>query len=82
MFTKLGGVIRSVIPACNCFFRELHVIKFPDASNKFVISDAAGNDGCVLDRSTVVGSNYVDQGFRVISYSSWCANQLCETKEL
>ena len=34
MFTKFGGVIRSVIPACNCFFRELHVIKFPDASNK------------------------------------------------
>ena len=82
MFTKFGGVIRSVIPACNCFFRELHVIKFPDASNKFVISDAAGNDGGVLDRSTVVGSNYGDQRFRVISYSSWFANQLLETKEL
>ena len=82
MFTKFGGVIRSVIPACNCFFRELHVIKFPDASNKFMISDAAGNDGGVLDRSTVVGSNYDDQRFRVISYSSWFANQLLETKEL
>ena len=50
------------------------MIKFPDVSNKFVISDAAGNNGGVLDRSTVVGSNYVDQGFRVISYSSWCSN--------
>ena len=82
MFTKLGWVIRSVIPACNCFFKELHVIKFPDTFNQFVISDAAGNGGGVLDRSTVVGSNYVDQRFRLISYSSWCANQLLETKEL
>ena len=57
MFTKLYGVIRSVIPGCNCFFRELHVIKFSDASNKFVISDAVGNDGGVLDRIRVVGSN-------------------------
>ena len=57
------------------------MIKFPDVSNKFVISDAAGNNGGVLDRSTVVGSNYVDQGFRVISYSSWCSNQLRETRE-
>ena len=76
MFTKLGRVARSVIPACNCFFREVHVIKFPDVSNKFVISDAAGNNGGVLDKSTVVGGIYVDQGFRVISYSSWCTNQL------
>ena len=82
MLTKFGGFIRSVIPACNCLFRELHVIKFPDASNKFVISDATGNDGGVLDRSTAVGYNYVDQGFCVISYSSWCANQLREIKEL
>ena len=81
MFTRFGGVIRSVIPACSCFFRELHVIKFADTFIQFVISDAAGNGGGVLDRSTVVGSNYVDQGFRVISYSSWCANQLRETKE-
>ena len=56
------------------------MIKFPDASNKFVICDTAENDSGVLDRSTVVGSNYVDQGFRVISYSSWCANQLRETR--
>lgn len=44
--------------------------KFPDASNKFVISDAAENDGGFLDIRTVVGSNYVAQGFCVISYSS------------
>ena len=82
MLFKLGWVIRSVIPACNCFFREHHVIKFPDTSDKFVINDAAGNNGGALDRSTVFGSNYVDQGFRAISYSSWCVNQLRETKEL
>ena len=74
--------MRSVIPACNCFFRKFYVIKFSDASNKFTIHDAAGNDCSVLDRSRVVGSNYIDQGLRVISYSSWCVNQLFETKEL
>ena len=58
------------------------MIKFPDASNKFVISNAAGNNDGVVDTCTVVGSTYVDQGFRVISYSGWCANQLCKTKEL
>ena len=47
-----------------------------------MISDAAGIDGGVLDRITTVGSNHVDQGFRVISYSNWCVNQLLETKEL
>ena len=62
MFTKFGWVIRSVIPTGNCFFF--------DASNKLVISDAAGNDGGVLDRITTVGSNHVDQGFHVISYSN------------
>ena len=82
MFTKFGEVIRSVIPACNCFFKEFHVIKFPEASNKFVISDATGNNCSVLDRSTIVGSNYVNQGFYVISFSSWCVNQLLQTKEL
>ena len=38
----------SVVPACNCSFRELHVIKFPGISNKFVITDAARNDGGVF----------------------------------
>ena len=66
MFTKYGGVIRPVIPTCNYFFRELHVIKFPDACNMFPICNATENDGGVLDRSTVVGSNYVHQGFCVI----------------
>ena len=42
----------------------------------------ARNNYSVLDRSIIVGSNYVDQKFRAISYSSWCANQLLETKEL
>ena len=46
-----------------------------------MISDAAGIDGGVLDRITTVGSNHVDQGFCVISYSNWCVNQLLETKE-
>ena len=73
MFTKFGGVITSVIPVCNCFFRELHVIKLPDKFIKFVIIDVDGNDGGVLD---------VNQGFRVICYSSWCGNKLRETKEL
>ena len=31
-----------------------HEIKFPDASNKFVISHAPGNDGGVLGRSAVL----------------------------
>ena len=74
MFTKFGWVIRSVIPTGNFFF-------FFDASNKLMISDAAGIDGGVLDRITTVGSNHVDQGFCVISYSNWCVNQLLETKE-
>ena len=52
------------------------MIKLPESSNKFMI-----NDSGVHYRSTVVGSNYVDQGFRIINYSSWCANQLLETKE-
>ena len=80
MFSKFGGVIHSVIPACNCFFREVHVVKFPEASNKFMISDAAGNNGGILERITVVGSNYVNQGFRVTSYSIWW--ELRETKKL
>ena len=48
--------------------------KFLDASSKFVISDTTGNDGGFLEIRTVVGSNYVAQGFCVISYSSSCAN--------
>ena len=42
------------------------MIKFPDACNMFPICNATENDGSVLDRSTVVGSNYVNQGFCVI----------------
>ena len=42
MVTKFDRIIRSIILACNCFFRELHVIKFPDTFNKFVIRDVAG----------------------------------------
>ena len=45
-FTKLGRVIRSAIPSCNCFFKQVHVIKFLDASNNFVISDTTGNRWC------------------------------------